>query len=70
MNDAGSWFVQACTTEGDVGPELRCADFAEVLSKIMDFRGLHSGQNLMVHVPNFATDAERHQLRDLDALLI
>jgi hypothetical protein len=36
----------------------------------MDFRGLRSGQNLMVHVPNFATDAERHQLRDLDALLI
>jgi hypothetical protein len=70
MNDAGSWFVQAYTTDGDVGPELPCADFAEVLSKIMDFRGLHSGQNLMVHVPHFATDAERHQLRDLDALLI
>ena len=70
MSDTGSWFVQAYTMEGDIGPEQPCADFADVLSKIVEFRELQCEQNLRVHVPNYATDAEKHQLRDLCTVLI
>ena len=70
MSDTGHWFVQAYTLEGEIGPEQRCANFAEVLSKITELRGLHSDHNLRVHIPDFATNAEKHQLRDLCAVLI
>jgi len=70
MKNTGHWFVQAYTMEGEIGPEQRCADFAEVLLKITELRALHSGHNLRVHIPDFATNAERHQLRDLCAVLI
>lgn len=65
---AGYWFVQPYRVGGGVEAEQLCADCREVVAKIKTFRGTNTDPDtrLRVHVPSYATDDERQQIRELN----
>jgi hypothetical protein len=69
---AGYWFVQPYRVGGSIEAEQRCADCAEMIVRIEQFKSTNTDPNirLRVHVPSQAADEERARVSALGEELI